>query len=128
MRKLNLSLSLGLSLFFVIFSCTGQSEKVLSPENFQTKMSQPAVIILDVRTPEEFKAGHLKNAINIDIFGDQFESQVNKLDKEKTVLTYCLSGKRSQNAAEMLRTKGHKVQELKGGIQAWQKAGLPMVK
>ena len=109
-------------------SCTGQSENVLAPKVFKSKMGKSSVTLLDVRTPYEFKTGHLENATNININDPGFEEKSGKLDKAKPVLVYCLAGKRSQKAAEMLRKKGYKVQELEGGIEAWQAAGLPVVK
>lgn len=87
-----------------------------------------SVTVLDVRTPAEFNSGHLDKAINIDIKSDQFESKAEQLDKSKTVLIYCLAGSRSASAAKILRKKGFVVQELKGGISAWQEEGLPVVK
>ena len=125
MKKLNFLLAL---ILIVTASCTAQKDKVLSPKDFKAKMSQPSVVILDVRTPEEFTDGHLDKAINLDIKNDQFEAQCNKLDKSKPVLVYCLVGKRSNRAAVMLRQKGFDVLELDGGMEAWQDAGLPVVK
>jgi len=120
-------LIIGLNLIFIFFSCSGQNENVLPPKEFKAKMGQPSVTLLDVRTPDEYKAGHLEKATNIDINSPQFGTQCDKLDKTKPVLVYCLAGKRSHRAAEMLRQKGYKVQELSGGIESWQAAGLPVV-
>ena len=114
-------------LIFIGLPCTGQPDKVISPKAFKTKMSQPLVTLLDVRTSGEYKSGHLEKAANIDINNNQFEAQCNKLDKAKPVLVYCFSGARSHRAAEMLRRKGFKVHELDGGIEAWQEAGLPVI-
>lgn len=91
-------------------------------------MNNTSVTVLDVRTPEEFKAGHLDKAININVNDKSFEAQSAKLDKAKPVLVYCLAGVRSHRAAEMLRQKGYKVHELKDGIEAWQEAGYPLAK
>ena len=126
MKKNNFLLALILIAF--AFSCMAQKEDVLSPKDFKVKMSKSNVTILDVRTPDEFKAGHIDKATNIDVNGSQFEAQCNKLDKGKPVLVYCLAGKRSHTAAEILRKKGFKVHELEGGTNAWQKEGLPLVK
>ena len=89
-------------------------------------MSQPSVTLLDVRTSDEFKSGHLEKATNLNINNAQFEMECNKLDKAKPVLVYCYSGARSHRAAGMLRQKGFKVHELKGGMEAWQEEGLPV--
>ena len=83
-------------------------------------------VLLDVRTPEEFAEGHLKDAMNIDWNGDGFETGVEKLDKAKPVFVYCLAGSRSAAAAEKMRHIGFKeVYELKGGILKWRAAGFP---
>jgi rhodanese-related sulfurtransferase len=118
----------GLMLIVIAISCSGQNDNVLSLNEFKSKMSQPSVTVLDVRTPEEFKAGHLEKAVNINVNDQGFDAATAKLDKAKPILVYCLVGKRSNKAAEMLRQKGYKVHELKGGIQAWQEAGLPVSK
>lgn len=122
MKHINL-----LILITVSLSCAGQNNEILSPKEFKSKIVLPTVTLLDVRTPDEYKAGHLDRATNIDINQAEFEVQCNKLDKTKPVLVYCLIGKRSHRAAEMLRGKGFKVLELDGGMKAWQSAGLPVV-
>ena len=60
------------------------------------------VIIIDVRSPEEYKAGHIPNAININV--DEFESRLNEIEdyKDKPIIAYCNSGKKSGTAAEIL--------------------------
>jgi rhodanese-related sulfurtransferase len=100
---------------------------MLSPKDFKSKIVLPTVTLLDVRTSDEYKAGHLDEATNIDINQAEFEDQCTKLDKAKPVLVYCLVGKRSHRAAEILRTKGYKVFELEGGMKAWEEVGLPVI-
>lgn len=85
--------------------------------------------ILDVRTPEEFMAGHLTGAQNIDWNNDNFSINVGALDKSKPVLVYCHSGNRSTDAAGYLAANGFTaVYELDGGITAWEAAGKPTEK
>jgi hydroxyacylglutathione hydrolase len=64
------------------------------------------VIIIDVRSPEEYKAGHIPNAININV--DKLESRLNEIEdyKNKPIITYCNSGKKSGKAAEILVNNG----------------------
>ena len=109
---------------FMLLSCKGQTqnnihtidkkafaEKIETTENPQ---------ILDVRTPEEFKEGHIKNAINMDWQGEHFVHNAEKLDKNKAVLVYCRSGKRSKSAADKLREIGFKnIYNLDGGYLSW---------
>jgi len=82
------------------------------------------VQLIDVRTPEEYAQGHLKNAVNVDINSDDFESRIQKLDKTKPVLVYCLSGGRSGRAASKMEDMGFStVYNMQGGIMQWRSAG-----
>jgi rhodanese-related sulfurtransferase len=85
--------------------------------------------LVDVRTAEEFKDGHLENALNIDYYSNSFEDEINKLDKEKKVMVYCKSGGRSAGAVSVLKQNGFKnIVELDGGYLAWIKTKLPIKK
>ncbi len=86
--------------------------------------------LLDVRTKEEWNAGHLKGAKLATVTEEGFLAKAKAaLDPEKPVLVYCRSGKRSEKAAKELRKAGFSpVYELQGGIVAWEKAGKPVVK
>ncbi|MCR5886252.1 rhodanese-like domain-containing protein [Hymenobacter sp. J193] len=64
------------------------------------------VVVLDVRTPEEFAAGHLAGARNVNFKGSDFAQQVATLDTAKTYLLYCASGNRSSKAATLMREHG----------------------
>jgi phage shock protein E len=64
-------------------------------------------IIVDVRTPDEFRSGHVAGSINIPL--DRIESQLAKLDKNKSIITCCRSGARSGMAADMLKRHGYDV-------------------
>ena len=115
---------------FLLVSCSigqGSSKTDLSPSEFSKQLKETEnPTILDVRTPGEFAEGHIQNALNIDWNGASFDVQVSKLDKNKTVFVYCLSGGRSGSAANQLRSNGFKnVLELDGGMMAWRSAALP---
>jgi rhodanese-related sulfurtransferase len=87
------------------------------------------VVVLDIRTPDEFKAGHLENAKNIDFFEDDFKAEVEKLDKDKTYLVHCRSGGRSTKSLEVFKKLGFKtIYHLDGGFLAWEEAGKKVVK
>lgn len=73
-------------------------------------------IIIDVRTKEEYESGHIKGAINIPV--DAINSI--DIDKTKKIIVYCKSGKRSNNAANILLNKGYKYIYDMGGINNWQ--------
>ena len=81
-------------------------------------------ILLDVRTAEEYREGHIPGSININVLDDQFETVADSLlQKGRPVALYCRSGKRSKKAAKLLSQKGYEVYELQTGFQGWQQAG-----
>lgn len=98
--------------------------ETVSVDVFDTKMNElNNAQLIDVRTPDEFNKGHIINAINYNWNGD-FKSQIENLDKAKPVLVYCLSGGRSGQALNYLKSQGFKeVYNLQGGIMAWENAG-----
>lgn len=115
-----------LSLLLVSTSCkdSGPSEavRVISPEELKEAVydSNPHQLV-DVRTVEEFREGHLKNAQNICVTDDDFEKNVLKLDKNKPVYLYCRSGKRSAAAAKILKDLGFKeIYDMEGGYLNWK--------
>ena len=110
-------------------SSTNEAIKKVDPVKFSEVVSQPGVIILDVRTPEEFDAGHITNAININLEGSDFSSEVSKLDKNATVAVYCRSGNRSGVATDQMAEIGFTdMYDMQGGIVDWEAAGGPVVK
>ena len=115
-------------LMLISSSLMAQQKEVLSAKEFQTKSNEKSAVVIDVRSSEEFKEGHLKNAINKNVNDADFDSYLNKLDKKKNYFVYCLAGKRSHKAAVNMRSKGLTVYELDGGIENWQEAKLPVVK
>lgn len=89
----------------------------------------PKVVVLDVRTPDEFKAGHIAGAKNIDFHGDDFEKQVAALDKSKTYVVHCAAGGRSAQACKVIeQVQLPSVYHMKEGFKAWEKAGKPVEK
>lgn len=89
----------------------------------------PQVVVLDVRTAEEFAEGHMPGAINLDIRGGKFAETLAGLDKSKTYLVHCAVGGRSAKACgQMDGLKFDKVVNLSGGITAWEAAGNKPVK
>lgn len=85
--------------------------------------------VLDVRTADEFKAGHLPGAVNLDVLDDSFETKVGALDKSKTYLVHCAAGSRSANAAAEMKKLGFRsVIDLAPGFKGWKAAGKPVEK
>lgn len=98
-------------------------------KSFKDLMVSEPGTLLDVRTPEEWAEGTLKDAVKINYHDDNFEQQVEKLDKETPVYVYCKSGGRSSSAADVLKEKGFKkVYNLEGGITSWQENGFETVR
>ncbi len=98
-----------------------------SPKEFYDVMQSEDVQLVDVRTAEEFDAGHLKGAVNICVTCDGFATKMSKIDKSKPVYVYCRSGHRSGNATKMLSKMGfQEVHDMDGGILAWQANNLPV--
>ncbi len=99
------------------------------PEFFKMAFEKPDdVVVLDVRTPEEWEIGIIENAKRINFYDSDFETQLDQFDPEKPILVYCKAGGRSGSTAEILQKKGFKkIYNLDGGITAWNDAGLPTV-
>jgi rhodanese-related sulfurtransferase len=108
--------------------CNAQTKNILtlSPTDYAAQLkATPGAQLLDVRTPEEFAAGHLDNAVNVDWLGADFQSKAAKFDKSKPVFVYCKIGGRSAQAAARLSEMGFsKVYDMQGGIVKWEAAGL----
>lgn len=84
--------------------------------------------LLDVRTPEEFTEGHIYTATNIDYFSRRFKEELRELDRDKTYLIYCRSGKRSEEALKAMKALGFtKVYHMKDGVLQWMTEGLPLI-
>jgi rhodanese-related sulfurtransferase len=86
-----------------------------------TEFSQKDIkngILVDVRTPEEYAAGHLEGAINVNLFEEDFAARFDTVGKTKTLYLYCKKGGRSARAAGLLDSLGYQVMDLKGGYDA----------
>jgi len=103
--------------------------KKLVASDFNTTIENKSVQLIDVRTPKEYKDGHIKNSENINFYDTDFLTQMNKLDKNKPLYIYCRSGGRSGKAAAQLKEQGFtKVYDLQGGILDWKKNNLELIK
>ena len=86
-------------------------------------------VILDIRTPGEYQAGHIPGAILIDFYSDTFVDQINRLDKAKVYLVHCRSGNRSGRSMELFRKlKFNKIYHMSSGIIGWNSEGLALIK
>jgi rhodanese-related sulfurtransferase len=92
-------------------------------------INQGKAIVVDVREPAEFSAGHLRDAKNIPL--GELSNRIGELDKfkSKSAIVVCQSGARSAKAAAQLKKAGfNEAYSLDGGIAAWQAQGLPLAK
>jgi len=114
--------SLGLNV-----ACAQANYENTDVKGFAELMEDANVVVLDVRTAEEFKEGHLEGAVNIDQAQSDFIQKAKEsLPANKTIAIYCRSGRRSASAAGKLAAEGYKVVNLKGGILAWKEAKMPV--
>ena len=107
-------------------TATDSKLELTSVGNIAEIVAEPPadLVILDIRTPEEFAAGHIAGAINIDYYASDFEARLGDLDLDVPYVMYCNSGNRSGNALPLMDSIGFsEVYELDGGIQAWFNAG-----
>jgi rhodanese-related sulfurtransferase len=85
------------------------------------------LVVLDVRTPEEFAEGHLEDAVLIDFYDADFADQLAALDRDVPYLVYCRSGNRSGQAMSVMEELGFtSAVDVDGGIVAWAAAGMPV--
>jgi len=114
-----------MSIFSTLFGTSKEKSdkiEILSQAEFSAAIADKKVQLIDVRTPNEYGGGHIKNAINVDFFNSaNFEKYCEKMSKDKPVYLYCRSGARSQRAAHKLIGMGfEKVYDLKGGYMSWR--------
>ena len=105
---------------FVLSGCSQQQDFVSQGnEDFAKTISKKSTQLVDVRTPQEYEAGHIPGALNIDVKSADFDTQAAKLNKKKPVAVYCRSGVRSRIAASKMAGMGFTVYNLDKGINGW---------
>ena len=121
----------------VLFSACSQGKaennniavKNVSATEFATIIRDGKGQLIDIRTPGEFNAGHIKGAKMIDFYAPDFREKLAGLDKKQPVYVYCRSGNRSGQAVRILQGMGFKeVVNLQRGINDWVSSGLNLVK
>ena len=129
MKKILLSLLTAISFGTTVCSAQSDSIDTLAPQAFiKQAKADTTSIILDVRTPGEYKEEHLAGAQQLDFLNTSvFDAGIKLLDKSHTYYVYCRSGKRSHHACMKMK-KGLKVFDMEGGILNWKKLGMPTTK
>lgn len=121
-------LAIALSSLLLLTACSSSGTTDLSAQEFQAKTLESGVVTLDVRTPGEFFIGHIAGAVNIDVEGMNFNSEIEKLDKSATYAVYCRSGRRSEIAVQAMKDAGFQdLFNMNAGTEEWSAAGLPLV-
>lgn len=111
-----------LCFFLLAFSAlAGCSQTRSKPISEVSQKDLKNGVLVDVRTPEEYDAGHLEGARNMNLFMEDFVSAAKTLPKGKTLYVYCQKGGRSARAAQVLDSLGYDVVDLLGGYEAWSK-------
>lgn len=96
---------------------------------FKQLIEQGNAIILDVRTQGEYSRGHIKGSTLLDVSDPAFTSKVSFVQKDKTILLYCLSGSRSRAVAGFMQKQGFKqIYELANGLIEWNQLGYQLEK
>ena len=118
---------LALALVLAAAACAAEDlAPSISPQELEKRLAQAdAPLLLDVRTPEEFRAGHIPGAINVP--HEQVASRAAELASQHGVAVYCMKGPRARLGEQALLASGaSEVLHVEGGFSAWQAAGLPV--
>ena len=114
---------LKLTIISLLFNCnitSNSSFQDINSDELELMIKKEDLVLLDVRTPTEYSNGHLISAVNINYYGENFDDEIDKLDKLKPIVVYCKSGGRSSKSALKLVEKGfEKIYNLKGGFDQW---------
>lgn len=127
------SLAILLTMVFALLAtaCGGGTDsgiRTASADEAADVLADPpeGLVVLDVRTPEEFDAGHLAGATMIDFYETGFSAQIADLDRDAPYLMYCRTGNRSGQTRALMESLGFtNVIDVEGGIVAWTAAGHP---
>jgi rhodanese-related sulfurtransferase len=95
----------------------------ITPQEARDAVAAGAAVIVDVRTPEEFVAGHIPDSTHLAL--DELTARAAELPEDREIVFSCLSGARSYMAAQAFRASGYRARSLAGGAIAWCDAQLP---
>jgi rhodanese-related sulfurtransferase len=132
MKKFCIIVFMTLTLVPALSGCVTKSpEKAqyidTSVQQAKERIDKDDVFILDVRTQEEYNAGHIRNSTLIPV--QDLSKRLNGVPRDRNILIYCRTGGRSTAASETLANNGFtRIYNMKGGITEWTKAGYEVVR
>ena len=130
MRRLIALIAILLGTTVLLAGCSSSDGSVVnvSADEFLTAVAEPGTVVVDVRTPAEYAAGHVDGAINVDVESGDFATQIAALPKDTQYAVYCRSGRRSTVATNQMAEAGFtSLVNLEGGVADLQSAGAPIV-
>jgi rhodanese-related sulfurtransferase len=137
MKRLSSVLAISLVLLTVLSGCTStatfdQQITSVSPAEaagiVEENVGNNGFVLLDLRTPEEYAAGKIEGAVNIDFYDADFRQQLDALDRDTHYLVYCNSGNRSGQSLPIFEDLGFReVDNVATGITGWYDSGYPVV-
>ena len=135
MKKINTNISIWLIVSLLLAPISALANPPLQDISARTaaaliqeNTSNPDFIILDIRTPKEFDAGHIAGAQNIDFYAQSFATEFRSLDRKKTYLIYCRTGNRSRQLMGAVEKMNFtQVYHMRSGIVDWVGQGFKLV-
>ncbi len=118
----------------VVTACSGSSAaepfvELIDPQQASEVLNgaDSGIVLLDIRTPEEFGQARIAGAINIDYYAADFRQRLSELDRDATYVVYCRTGNRSETGVRIMQELGFDwIYEMDGGIVRWYEAGFPI--
>lgn len=113
-------------LFFIAFACVADEPATITPEALRDELaSKEKPLVVDVREPDEFNAGHIAEALLAPLA--KVEQELETVAKDRDIVLVCRSGRRSGIAAQKLAARGYtRLRNMEGGMLAWEKLGYPV--
>ena len=96
----------------------------VGPEQALERLRSRQAVVVDVRQRGEWKAGRIRGAVHVPLH--ELSARIDRMPRDRTLITVCRSGHRSAVAAKALRRAGYEVENLSGGMKRWARAGLPL--
>ena len=112
-------------------NATGADIRLVNPDEalvlIRSNAGNRQFMILDIRTPGEYRGGHIPNSVLLDYHSPGFRDSLAALDRDRAYFVYCRSGNRTGRAVDMMKELGFtRIYELRGGIRAWLSSGLTL--